>query len=132
MTSIFQTFPILRQVAPRLSRQLFSCRSCHHRALRISSKKSNAPHPFLIKQSSYLKAFRSRIRSASITASSRRAEAVQLPSPLSSLNEARRSKGAGYFPEVSDKIVAYWLLGSAASVFGLVVFGGLTRLTESG
>jgi cytochrome c oxidase assembly protein subunit 15 len=28
--------------------------------------------------------------------------------------------------------VAYWLLGSAASVFGIVVFGGLTRLTESG
>lgn len=25
-----------------------------------------------------------------------------------------------------------WLLGSAASVFGIVVFGGLTRLTESG
>lgn len=32
----------------------------------------------------------------------------------------------------SDKSVAYWLLGSAASVFGIVVFGGLTRLTESG
>jgi cytochrome c oxidase assembly protein subunit 15 len=28
--------------------------------------------------------------------------------------------------------VAFWLLGSAASVFGIVVFGGLTRLTESG
>jgi len=37
-----------------------------------------------------------------------------------------------FFPETSDKVVAYWLLGSAASVFGLVVFGGLTRLTESG
>jgi cytochrome c oxidase assembly protein subunit 15 len=28
--------------------------------------------------------------------------------------------------------VGFWLLGSAASVFGIVVFGGLTRLTESG
>ncbi|KAI0912685.1 cytochrome c oxidase assembly protein COX15 [Ustulina deusta] len=37
------------------------------------------------------------------------------------------------FPETtSSKAVAYWLLGSAASVFGIVVFGGLTRLTESG
>ncbi|KAF7719671.1 Heme A synthase [Penicillium ucsense] len=36
------------------------------------------------------------------------------------------------FPKISDKSVAYWLLGSAASVFGIVVFGGLTRLTESG
>lgn len=36
------------------------------------------------------------------------------------------------FPETNHAYVAYWLLGSAASVFGLVVFGGLTRLTESG
>lgn len=36
------------------------------------------------------------------------------------------------FPDTSSNTVAYWLLGSAASVFGIVVFGGLTRLTESG
>lgn len=36
------------------------------------------------------------------------------------------------FPETNPKSVAYWLIGSAASVFGIVVFGGLTRLTESG
>lgn len=37
-----------------------------------------------------------------------------------------------FFPDTSDKTVAYWLLASAANVFGIVVFGGLTRLTESG
>lgn len=36
------------------------------------------------------------------------------------------------FPKTSHKSVAYWLLGSAASVYGIVIFGGLTRLTESG
>lgn len=37
------------------------------------------------------------------------------------------------FPEfTSSKAVGVWLLGSAISVFGLIVFGGLTRLTESG
>jgi cytochrome c oxidase assembly protein subunit 15 len=41
-------------------------------------------------------------------------------------------KNGKFFPETSSKSVAYWLLGSAASVFGIVVFGGLTRLTESG
>lgn len=41
-------------------------------------------------------------------------------------------KKKSWFPETSSKVVAYWLLGSAASVFGIVVFGGLTRLTESG
>ncbi|EFX05297.1 cytochrome c oxidase assembly protein cox15 [Grosmannia clavigera kw1407] len=38
----------------------------------------------------------------------------------------------GFFPETSSKAVAYWLIGSAISVFGIVVWGGLTRLTESG
>lgn len=36
------------------------------------------------------------------------------------------------WPEVNSKGVGYWLIGSAVSVFGIVVFGGLTRLTESG
>ncbi|KAG9298338.1 hypothetical protein G9A89_002826 [Geosiphon pyriformis] len=37
-------------------------------------------------------------------------------------------------PSVSytKPIVGYWLLGTAALVFGIVVLGGLTRLTESG
>ena len=37
-----------------------------------------------------------------------------------------------FFPATTSRIVGYWLLGSAASVYGIVVFGGLTRLTESG
>lgn len=49
---------------------------------------------------------------------------------ISSSAPQQAAKGA--WPEVSSKSVAYWLLGSAASVFGIVVFGGLTRLTESG
>ncbi|KIW24428.1 uncharacterized protein PV07_10142 [Cladophialophora immunda] len=43
-----------------------------------------------------------------------------------------QSKSRSSFPDTSSNTVAYWLLGSAASVFGIVVFGGLTRLTESG
>jgi hypothetical protein len=63
--------------------------------------------------------------------------------PLSSVSSTISSEGASAaskasgatsrdFPEKSPRYVAYWLLGSAASVFGIVVFGGLTRLTESG
>ncbi|KAG8532721.1 uncharacterized protein KY384_002598 [Bacidia gigantensis] len=37
-----------------------------------------------------------------------------------------------FFPRLTRKPVGYWLLFSAANVFGIVVFGGLTRLTESG
>ncbi len=29
-------------------------------------------------------------------------------------------------------IVGYWLVGTSVAVFGIIVFGGLTRLTESG
>lgn len=31
-----------------------------------------------------------------------------------------------------DRLVGYWLLGCGGMVFGAVVLGGLTRLTESG
>lgn len=49
----------------------------------------------------------------------------------SSYRKGAKTKSSS-FPETSSKSVAYWLLGSAASVFGIVVLGGLTRLTESG
>ena len=49
-----------------------------------------------------------------------------------STGQNAKTSSIGYFPKTSEKSVAYWLLGSAASVFGIVIFGGLTRLTESG
>lgn len=72
--------------------------------------------------------------------------ATESKSPIASLNanitkaakpapQASSSQSSGKsssFPETNHKVVGYWLLGSAASVFGIVVFGGLTRLTESG
>lgn len=47
-------------------------------------------------------------------------------------NSTGNGNGKSRFSETSSNAVAYWLLASAASVFGIVVFGGLTRLTESG
>lgn len=58
-----------------------------------------------------------------------RAAAATEATPDAGKSEA--GKGSS-FPKTSTNTVAYWLLGSAASVFGIVVFGGLTRLTESG
>ncbi len=57
------------------------------------------------------------------------ADAATAPAATASSSAAPSGKA---FPEYSSRAVAYWLLGSAASVFGIVVFGGLTRLTESG
>ncbi|KAF8533871.1 cytochrome oxidase assembly protein-domain-containing protein [Trichophaea hybrida] len=58
-------------------------------------------------------------------------------SPLGSLADSlirpATGKASGSsWSEISDKKVGYWLLGSATLVFGIVVLGGLTRLTESG
>lgn len=58
-------------------------------------------------------------------------------SPLGALADSLARPGAHKalgpsWPETSDKKVGYWLLSSAALVFGIVVLGGLTRLTESG
>ncbi|EGR47327.1 uncharacterized protein TRIREDRAFT_4668 [Trichoderma reesei QM6a] len=56
--------------------------------------------------------------------------AAQNASALASQAQGQASKA---FPKkTTSKAVAVWLLGSAASCFGIVVFGGLTRLTESG
>lgn len=62
---------------------------------------------------------------------------IQPPLPVN----AATSQGLGAVPQlpklgkprlISTKGVAYWLLIAAASVFGIVLLGGLTRLTESG
>ncbi|KOS20042.1 Electron transfer protein 1 [Escovopsis weberi] len=66
---------------------------------------------------------------ADLTASGiRAAEQVLAAQAKDAAGKASRS-----FPQrTTSKAVAYWLLGSAASCFGIVVWGGLTRLTESG
>ena len=132
MTSLFQSFPLLRKAAPRLSKQFFICHRCRRASIAtsIASRATPRPKP----TSPFLKAFKSRSVRASSEASAELSSSLRIPSPLSSLSrtiDGSQSKKA-FFPEISEKIVAYWLLGSAASVFCIVVFGGLTRLTESG
>lgn len=53
---------------------------------------------------------------------------VQSQDPLSHTSKRRSDQGR----VVTEQAVGYWLIGSAVLVFGIVVFGGLTRLTESG
>jgi hypothetical protein len=49
-----------------------------------------------------------------------------------SLHASTASLAARQMPAADHRAVGYWLLGSSAAVFGIIVFGGLTRLTESG
>ncbi|CAG8650299.1 11788_t:CDS:2 [Ambispora leptoticha] len=51
-----------------------------------------------------------------------------IPKQFISQNETAISSSITY----TKPVVGYWLLGTAALVFGIVILGGLTRLTESG
>ena len=119
MGSIFQAFPQLRTAAPRLARRLFVCRPC------LNSPARAFPVRTCPRQSSLLKHVRWKstqpLRNGVATAERTIADSA-----------AKSKAKSSSWPETSDKSVAYWLLGSAASVFGIVIFGGLTRLTESG
>ncbi|MCJ1362691.1 Cytochrome c oxidase assembly protein cox15 [Acarospora aff. strigata] len=130
MASIFRTFPALRSAAPRLSREFFVCRRCLRRPPPAvsSAQTSKQTSPFL-------QAFRSSSTQTPQLNQAGSEAKWRASTPLASLSKtisSSKTTRASFFPEVSDKVVAYWLLGSAASVFGIVVFGGLTRLTESG
>jgi cytochrome c oxidase assembly protein subunit 15 len=117
--------PGLRRAAPRLSRQFFVCRQCTKQGGQLAQQAPKANILQTIRFNSSAAAFPKSIGRAN-------------KSPLSALSEKMLSASekekakAKFFPETSSNTVAYWLLGSAASVFGIVVFGGLTRLTESG
>lgn len=119
MGSVFHALPQLRTAAPRLTRRLFVCRPCLHAPARAFPVRTSPRQP------SILHAVRCKstqpLRSSAATA-----EAV------AAMPAATGTAKSSSWPKTSSRSVAYWLLGSAASVFGIVIFGGLTRLTESG
>lgn len=129
-------FGALRRTLPAFNAsEAFVCRKSVHNKAQSGYKS--------VRQSPFLSAFRARAAPA-------RQQSTTAPStsPLSQLSKtigqtstsAKNTIGQqssapakkGYFPETSEKKVGYWLLASSASVFGIVIFGGLTRLTESG
>ncbi|KAL2259455.1 hypothetical protein VTK26DRAFT_6861 [Humicola hyalothermophila] len=116
----------LRRAAAQLSRASMACGPCLLRQQPLS-----APPP----PSRILQLLRAPPRRCATTKSE-----FPIVSFTSNVSNAAKSQGpsaessskSSSFPETSSKAVGYWLVGSAVSVFGIVVFGGLTRLTESG
>ena len=126
MASLFSG---IRRVAPRLSRDLFVCQKCLHRPAKATLQLPNRS------QAIGGTRFSSTVNAAPGTPLGVLARVLkQAPvSRKSNLKQANaRQSTSGFFPQKSSRSVAYWLLASAGSVFGIVVFGGLTRLTESG
>ncbi|OTB14605.1 hypothetical protein K445DRAFT_62519 [Daldinia sp. EC12] len=115
--------PGIRRATAKLTPSQFVCRQCLRQQPRAAAAASS---------SRIFRALQMRQASTGAAAGSESkarfaryftSEAI----PTEATQAAKRA-----FPETSSKGVAYWLIGSAASVFGIVVFGGLTRLTESG
>lgn len=124
--------PALRHAAPRLTRRLFQC---PHRRLHSTGTFQCQRRGGISSQNFSKTKIRGQTPSRLISGFTQDAGTFsERSSPLGSLGKSFESQNdrKRYFPEKSSKSVAYWLLGSAASVFGIVVFGGLTRLTESG
>lgn len=130
MASVFNALPLLGRAASQLPRNFFTCQAHGIFAPRQLSNiarqalRLNAARP----QSSRFFSQNSRVLSD--------AGASTLRAPNARLGPVYDKLGTLTAEEEplkkTPKYVAYWLLGSAASVFGIVVFGGLTRLTESG
>lgn len=128
--------PGLRRAAPRISRDFFVCHQCIKQSRAVTRKATFLP---TTTTSNTLRTIR-----FNSTTTATLPEIIGRPkrtSPLSDLGQtinnaapqkAQKVVKAEFFPETSSNTVAYWLLGSAVSVFGIVIFGGLTRLTESG
>ncbi|KAI9762447.1 MAG: Cytochrome c oxidase assembly protein cox15 [Chaenotheca gracillima] len=138
MATPLQFIPLMRRRATLAFRDLGVCRSCIQKSRQSSRLAPNGLG--LRAKSSPSRNLRFNTTQASLPDSSLTAQSssTNSSSPLGILSKSigggasRKSSQGRYFPETSDRSVAYWLLGSAASVFGIVVFGGLTRLTESG
>ncbi|KAJ5646767.1 Cytochrome c oxidase assembly protein COX15 [Penicillium lividum] len=129
MASLGTSLPVWRGLAPRLSKDLFKCHQClrnqGHAAKSIRRYGAMPPpQPNQVRSSLFTDKNRQ-----FFTHSLRQSAAVPL---VADAVAGTSTKAKSSMPKISSKSVAYWLLGSAASVFGIVVFGGLTRLTESG
>lgn len=143
MATAFSLHPLLRQAAPNLSRRFFACRHCPSTTFIRHATTKTSPSRAAFKatrHTPFLDAFRCQ--------STATASLVENANPVKVLERAKQAatrarndvtndveavkKGKRFFPTISSTVVGWWLLGSAASVFGIVVLGGLTRLTESG
>ncbi|QIX02001.1 hypothetical protein AMS68_007518 [Peltaster fructicola] len=117
--------------ASKLLEDSLICRRCMHQRSAPELYKSAKRSPFYRHSSSQditscATARRCGRCIESFTAEARKASCKE--ERIAAYEKARQQFHRG----LTSKYVAYWLLGSAASVFGIVIFGGLTRLTESG
>ncbi|TFB07012.1 Cytochrome c oxidase assembly protein COX15 [Trichoderma ghanense] len=105
----------MRRAALQMPSKFFVCNQC---LLRQAPRRSPSPILNIIRSRGY--------------ADAKPLESLAAQSASALASEAQGQASRAFPKKTTSKAVAIWLLGSAASCFGIVVFGGLTRLTESG
>ncbi|KAL4804518.1 cytochrome oxidase assembly protein-domain-containing protein [Aspergillus unguis] len=123
MASLGSSTLLYRRFAPRLSKELFTCRRCLVRTQNYGTRTALRTPSVPFSRDT------SRTKPTPLQSTAKKAFA-RFASDSGAVNGTKTEGSESSFPKVTSKSVAYWLLGSAASVFGIVVFGGLTRLTE--
>ncbi|CAG9943821.1 unnamed protein product [Clonostachys rosea f. rosea IK726] len=109
-----------RRLASQLPSKFFVCNQCLLR---------QAPRT---PASTILNVVRSRSISTETASATPLGKLAQEMSSRAAHSTTEKLASGKRFPNANPKGVGYWLIGSAVSVFGIVVWGGLTRLTESG
>lgn len=104
----------MRRAALQVPSKFFVCNQC----LRQAPRRSPSPILNIVRSRGY--------------ADAKPLENLAAKSAAAAATQAQAQASKEFPKKTTSKGVATWLLGSAASVFGIVVFGGLTRLTESG
>lgn len=120
----------LREAAPKLSKRFFTC----HAPVRTTSRSQCATQQRLtgLRRSLPTTCFQLRAFRTTTYIRQQLATVQDAEAQSNKQSSKHKDKSSSKWPDTSSNTVAYWLLASAASVFGIVVFGGLTRLTESG
>lgn len=113
-----------------VARQNFPRTASISRCTSLPRTSTSIAHNILEKTQSRPFSLSSKLRQAATPTESATTPLGNLASSIAT-KSAQKVKGNAW-PETTSKAAGYWLIGSAVSVFGIVVLGGLTRLTESG
>lgn len=135
--------PVSRRLAARLAAPASICRQCLHsrpavqpRSVVLDALRQSRAAPLARFQSTKAKVTQ-QVKAVSedgaTATAGQGAKAVSEDGAKAYAEAVENAPSRKRLPEfTTSKAVGLWLLGSAVSVFGIIVFGGLTRLTESG
>ncbi|KAK1495385.1 cytochrome oxidase assembly protein [Colletotrichum costaricense] len=123
--------PGLRRLAVRASPSLFVCRQCQRQQPQWRSSPSRVLDT-IVRSQQQTRSFTQTKAPLNFSSNAVIADKPSASIAAQAVAKAKKATKKRAWPETNSKSVGYWLVGSAVSVFGIVVWGGLTRLTESG